>query len=77
MAAMANLVSADPSLRVLGFALDEWWAGPEEFLTIRETEISEIPALHIQIERVDAFEDGGFDGRRSRRPWSRLRRRLR
>ena len=60
MAAMANLVSADPSLRVLGFALDEWWAGPEEFLTIRETQISEIPALHIQIERVDAFEDGAF-----------------
>jgi len=29
MAAMANLVSSDPSLRVLGFALDEWWAGPE------------------------------------------------
>jgi len=60
MAAMANLVSSDPSLRVLGFALDEWWAGPEEFLTIRETQIAEIPALHIQIERVDAFEDGAF-----------------
>jgi adenylate cyclase len=60
MAAMANLVSADPSLRVLGFAVDEWWAGPEEFLTIRETQIAEIPALHIQVERVDAFEDGAF-----------------
>ena len=60
MAAMANLVSTDPSLRVLGFAVDEWWAGPEEFLTIRQTQISEIPALHIQIERVDAFEDGAF-----------------
>jgi hypothetical protein len=60
MAAMANLVSADPSLRVLGFAVDEWWAGPEEFLTIRETQIAEIPALHIQIERVDAFEDGAY-----------------
>ena len=60
MAAMANLVSSDPSLRVLGFALEEWWAGPEEFLTIRETQIAEIPALHIQIERVDAFEDGAF-----------------
>ena len=60
MAAMANLVSADPSLRVLGFAVDEWWAGPEEFLIIRETQIAGIPAPHIQVERVDAFEDGAF-----------------
>ncbi len=27
MAAMANLMSADPNLRVIGFAQDEWWAG--------------------------------------------------
>jgi class 3 adenylate cyclase len=60
MAAMSNLVSADPSLRVLGFALDEWWAGPEEFLRIRETQIGEIPAFHIEVEKVDAFEDGTF-----------------
>jgi adenylate cyclase len=60
MAAMANLVSADPSLRVLGFAVDEWWTGPDEFLKIRETQIDEIPALHIQVEKVDAFEDGAF-----------------
>jgi class 3 adenylate cyclase len=60
MATMANLVSADPSLRVLGFAVDEWWAGPDEFLKIRETQVGEIPALDIQIEKVDAFEDGGF-----------------
>ncbi|MGH8949736.1 MAG: nuclear transport factor 2 family protein, partial [Acidimicrobiia bacterium] len=60
MAAMANLVSTDPSLRVLGFAVDEWWAGPKEFLTIRETQMAEIPSLHIQVERVDAFEDGAF-----------------
>ena len=60
MAAMANLVSADPSLRVLGFALDEWWAGPEEFLKIRETQTGEIPSFQAQIEKVDAFEDGAF-----------------
>lgn len=60
MAAMANLVSTDPSLRVLGFARDEWWTGPDEFLKIRETQIDEIPALHIQVEKVDAFEDGAF-----------------
>lgn len=60
MAAMANLVSADPSLRVLGFAVDEWWAGPDEFLKIRETQGGEIPPFDIEIERVDAFEDGGF-----------------
>ena len=46
MAAMANLVSADPSFRVLGFALDESRAGPEEFLTIRETQISRSPPSH-------------------------------
>ena len=60
MAAMANLVSADPSLRVLGFALDEWWSGPDEFLKIRETQTGEIPSFRAQIEKVDAFEDGAF-----------------
>src|SRR3546814_7005182 len=63
MAAMANLVSADPSLRVLGFAVDEWWTGPDEFLKIRETQVDEIPALHIEVEKVDAFEDGAFGWR--------------
>jgi class 3 adenylate cyclase/ketosteroid isomerase-like protein len=60
MAAMANLVSTDPSLRVVGFAPDEWWAGPEEFLKVRQTQISEIPSLRLQVEKVDAFEDGAF-----------------
>jgi adenylate cyclase len=60
MAAMANLMSGDPSLRVLGFAVDEWWAGPDEFLKIRETQAGEIPPFDIEFERVDAFEDGGF-----------------
>ncbi len=60
MAAMANLVSADPSLRVLGFALDEWWSGPDEFLKIRETQTGEIPTFRAQIEKVDAFEEGAF-----------------
>ena len=58
--AMTNLVSSDPSLRVLGFAVDEWWAGPEEFLKIRETQTGEIPSFRAQVEKVDAFEDGVF-----------------
>jgi class 3 adenylate cyclase len=60
MATMANLVSADPSLRVVGFAPDEWWAGPEEFLKVRATQIPEIGQMHVQVEKVDAFEDGAF-----------------
>jgi class 3 adenylate cyclase len=60
MATMANLVSSDPSLRVVGFAGDEWWEGPEEFLKIRETQIPEIGSLRLQVDKVDAFEDGPF-----------------
>jgi class 3 adenylate cyclase len=60
MATMANLFSDDPSLRVVGFAPDEWWAGPDEFLRIRATQIPEIGPLHVQIDRVDAFEEGAF-----------------
>jgi class 3 adenylate cyclase len=45
---------------VVGFAPDEWWAGPDEFLRIRETQIPEIGSLRVQVERVDAFEDGQF-----------------
>ena len=59
-AALANLFSPDPSLRVLGFAPDEWWAGLEEFLRIRETQTIEIGSLRVQVERIDAFEDGNF-----------------
>jgi class 3 adenylate cyclase len=60
MAAMANLVSMDPSLRVVGFAPDEWWSGPDEFLKVRQTQIGEIQSIRVQVEKVDAFEDGGF-----------------
>jgi class 3 adenylate cyclase len=60
MATMANLFSGDPSLRVVGFAPDEWWTGPEEFLRVRETQIPEIGSMHLQVEKVDAFEDGAF-----------------
>ena len=59
-AALSNLFSPDPSLRVLGFAPDEWWAGLEEFLRIRETQTIEIGSLRVQVERIDAFEDGNF-----------------
>ena len=42
MAAMANLVSTDPSLHVLELTLEERWTEPDEFLKIRETQIDEI-----------------------------------
>jgi class 3 adenylate cyclase len=60
MDTMANLVSADPSLRVLGFDIDEWWVGPDQFLKVRQTQVAEIPAFHVEVESAEAFEDGGF-----------------
>jgi class 3 adenylate cyclase len=60
MATMANLFSGDPSLRVVGFAPDEWWTGPEEFLRIRETQIPEIGTMRLQVDKIEAFEDGAF-----------------
>ena len=60
MAAMANLVSADPVCASSDSPWDEWWTGPDQFLKVRETQVDEIPALHIQVEKVEAFEDGAF-----------------
>lgn len=59
-AALANLFSPDPSLRVLGFAPDEWWAGLDEFIKIREAQTIEIGSLRVQVDGVEAFEDGDF-----------------
>jgi class 3 adenylate cyclase/ketosteroid isomerase-like protein len=60
METMANLVSPEATLRVLGFDADEWWAGPDEFLKLRETQSVEIGKNHEEIHKVEAFEEGSF-----------------
>jgi adenylate cyclase len=57
---LRNLMSADPSLRVLGFDRDEWWSGPDEFSGIRGTQVGEEPDIEYRIDEVEGFEDGGF-----------------
>jgi adenylate cyclase len=59
-ATLANLVSTDPALRVLGFDADEWWAGHDEFLELRDTQSAEIGHSTVTIESIEAFEEGGF-----------------
>ena len=58
--ALRNLVSSDPSLRVLGFDRDEWWKGPAEFFGVRETQVDESPDFEYRLDEVEAFEDGEF-----------------
>lgn len=57
---LRNLMSADPSLRVLGFDSDEWWKGSAEFFGVREAQAGESPDLEYRIDDVEGFEDGGF-----------------
>lgn len=57
-AAHANLFSADPSLRVLGFAEDEWWRGPEEVFQVRRAQAAEMPDMELDVHMVEGFEDG-------------------
>lgn len=57
---LRNLISADPSLRVLGFDRDEWWRGPDEFFLVRETAVGQEPDYEYRIDDVEGFEDGGF-----------------
>lgn len=54
----SNLVSRDPSLRVVGNAAKEYWSGSHEFLEVRRTQISESPDIDPQVTLVEAFEDG-------------------
>lgn len=56
--ALGNLMSSDPSLRVLGFDRDECWRPNAEFVGVRTTQTSEAPDAVIQVDLVDAFQDG-------------------
>jgi class 3 adenylate cyclase/ketosteroid isomerase-like protein len=57
---MSNLFSSDPSLRVLGFDLDEQWRGPEEFLNVFAAQSGEFPDWSIDVHEAEAFEDGSL-----------------
>ncbi|MDJ0960069.1 MAG: adenylate/guanylate cyclase domain-containing protein [Acidimicrobiia bacterium] len=58
---LANLMSTDPALRVLGFGVDEWWVGHDEFLKVRDIQRDEIGGIdEIPIDSIETFEDGGF-----------------
>jgi class 3 adenylate cyclase len=58
--ALGNLMSSDPSLRVIGFDRDEYWRSNAEFVGVRTTQTSEAPDAVIQVDLVDAFQDGDF-----------------
>lgn len=61
MDTLANLMSTDPALRVLGFDVDEWWAGHDEFLKVREIQRDEIGDIdEMPIDSIEAFEEGPF-----------------
>lgn len=58
---LANLMSTDPALRVLGFDVDEWWVGHDEFLKVRDIQRDEIGGIdEMPVDSVEAFEDGPF-----------------
>ncbi len=64
--ALGNLMSSDPGLRVLGFDRGEWWSGPEEFMSVRETQMREVRVADqlersdFSVDEVEAFQDGEF-----------------
>ena len=58
--ALGNLMSSDPSLRVLGFDRDEYWRSNAEFVGVRTMQTSEAPDSSIHVDLVDAFQDGDF-----------------
>jgi class 3 adenylate cyclase len=58
--ALSNLFSSDASLRVLGTSPDEWWSGPDEVLRVRQIQGGEMLGTVVDIEEVEAFEDGPF-----------------
>ena len=54
-------MSSDPALRVLGFDVDEWWVGRDEFLKVRDIQQDEIGGIdELPIDSIEAFEDGPF-----------------
>lgn len=58
--ALSNLISKDPCLRVLGFDHDEYWRTHVEFVGVRTTQTGEAPDTAVQVDHVDAFQDGDF-----------------
>ena len=63
--ALSNLVTSDPRLRVLGSDLGELWSGPDQFLSIRETQrresgLTEEDAADFRVDSVEGFQDGDF-----------------
>lgn len=56
---LRNLMSSDPSLRVLGFDRDEWWRGPTVF-AVREAQSQEQGEFRVRVDEVEGFEDGEF-----------------
>lgn len=57
---LRNLMSPDPSLRVLGFDRDEWWRGPDEFVGVRAAQVEESPELEVRVDDIEGFEEGEF-----------------
>jgi adenylate cyclase len=58
--ALSNLFSSDASLRVLGTSPGEWWLGQDEVLRVRHVQGGEMLGYVLEIEKVEAFEDGPF-----------------
>ena len=57
---ISNLFSDSSHLRVLGFDVDEWWAGPEEFRGVFAAQATEMPDWEIEIDQSEAFEESNF-----------------
>jgi class 3 adenylate cyclase len=58
--ALGNLMSSDPSLRVLGFDRDEYWRSNAEFVAVRVAQTGEAPESAVHVDVVEAFQDGDF-----------------
>ncbi len=57
--ALRNLLSSEPTLRVLGFDSGEWWKGSTVF-GVRGAQLEEQPEIEVRIGDVEGFEDGGL-----------------
>ncbi len=57
---ISNLFSADSHLRVLGFDVDEWWVGPDEFHGVFAAQVTERPDWEIEINESEGFEEDNF-----------------
>jgi class 3 adenylate cyclase len=56
---LRNLMSSDPSLRVLGFDRDEWWKGSAVF-DVRQAQSEQQPKFQVRIAEVEGYEEGEF-----------------